>query len=126
MKPNMYTRLIEAYKDKYFQDLFSPTKIASFSNTPVHLIESGSDKLDAWFPIQEKWMQISFDRLHFYREITKEKFEKIKSLYNKGLEDRINKEHNKEIISENKKQKSSNYWKNTAEMHKIMHKAGGK
>jgi len=78
----LYTLLVGEIKGKYFQNIVAPHLIAHFpENAGIHLIEN--NQLSAWFPLRERWEDISLEEFNQYAEITKEQFKE----YEKGKSD---------------------------------------
>ena len=98
--------MLESLKNKYFQFIPNPLiiieKISSIlpkntnernSKGILKIENPGADILfSAWCPTLDKTYQIYRTEMHIYREISKEKFEKIKSQSKKGLEEQIDRE----------------------------------
>jgi len=99
--PTIYNFIINSLKGKYFQNILNPSFIIQGPKSIYSTMISES-ALFAWNPLQKKHFSIPLKEVHLYREISKEKFKKIQTMYGKGLESQIEREHDQEIVNSNK------------------------
>ena len=71
----LYDSLINENKGKYFQSILAPHLIAQIpkeNNLNLYYIEN--EKLSVWFPLLEKWGEISLEEFNQYAIISEEQF----------------------------------------------------
>jgi hypothetical protein len=69
---------IDNLKGKYFQSILSNAMIQIPEENPlnIHYIENG--KLSVWYPLIEKWGNLSLEDFHNFALISEEQFEEYK------------------------------------------------
>lgn len=107
MTKTMANLIVESLKTKYFQNTLNPLIIVEGPSSIEPSMMGAGPALSCWSPLEERYYNLSLDELNLYREISKEYFNEVKELYNKGLESQIEKDFdirpgNKADLSEQK------------------------
>lgn len=104
MTKTMYDLIFENLKGKYFQFVLDPLVIIQSPDVlqPKRMGKSES-AISAWAPLQKEFHEVPLDSSHLYREISKSKFEQIKGNYERGLVDKIEEAHLKDLKADRPK-----------------------
>ena len=95
--PTLHDLILKGIENKYFQNALNPLIIVESPKTIRVEIGKGEATFPAWSPFDKEYYEIPLEDAIYYREISKEKFEKLKQSYSKT-------ETNKHYINANPKE----------------------
>jgi len=104
---NLRDLMLESVKDKYFQNVLSPSLIIQPSSFEPKMMGEPESKISAWAPLEERSYTLSLGETHLYRELSKEQFEKYKKIHEKGGLEKIEEAYDKEMAQTMKNIKGS-------------------